>query len=350
MTDRNLSPQVMFKKLAQAHPPLCRFDGATGFTEWKKDTLPQVLATLGEAPARVPLNPELLVEWDEGALHKQRWVIDVSEFISATLQINIPADLHPGERRPAIMCWHGHGLFGKDSVMGNASSPERRAEIASCNYDYGRQMAEAGYITYAIDWIGLGERNDNNKPHFLRTNGNKDWCNLYYLHATMLGMTSLSINVTHGKAATDFVQEQLFVDADRLGVMGLSGGGTMTLWSSLCDERFGATEIICYSDLWAKFGFNDLNYCGMQVAPGLFKLVDLPDVQGLLAPRPLLVDIGVYDSCFVVDNATACFHQVENIYEAAGARDDLWLDLHNGEHGWGGNKSASFFGQYLGLD
>ena len=59
---------------------------------------------------------------------------------------------------------------------------------------------------------------------------------------------------------------------------------------------------------------------GAQVAPGLYKLVDLPDLQGLLAPKPLLIDIGVYDSCFLVDTAMACYRQVEKIYRAAGVR------------------------------
>ena len=130
--------------------------------------------------------------------------------------------------------------------------------------------------------------------------------------------------------------------------MGLSGGGTMALWMSLCDARFKATEIICYSDLWAHFGIRDLNYCGMQVAPGLYRLVDLPDLQGLLAPRPLLIDIGANDSCFKVDTAMTCFKKLEKIYAAAKASKNLQLDLFPGEHGWGGNKAAAFFKQHLG--
>ena len=122
----------------------------------------------------------------------------------------------------------------------------------------------------------------------------------------------------------------------------------MTLWTAHCDERVKAAEIICYSDLWAHFGYRDINYCGMQVAPGLFKLVDLPDVQGLLAPRPLLVDIGANDTCFRVDTALACYRQVEQIYAAAGAAEHLELDLHSGEHGWGGSKSIPFFRKHLG--
>jgi hypothetical protein len=339
----------MLERWAQEHVPAHHFaaDPGQDFAAWKQAALPKVLATLGDSPERVPLNPQLLVDWEEEGLRKQRWIIDVGRHISATFVMAWPASLKDGEKRAALLCWHGHGQFGKEAVMGNRSSPALRAEIDQHNYDYGSQMAKAGFVTFAIDWIGMGERNDNHKPHWRTQNAGRDWCNLYYLSATMLGMTSISINVAHGMAATDFACSFPFVDADRLGVMGLSGGGTMTLWSTLCDPRFKAAEIICYSDLWATFGFRDYNYCGMQVAPGLFKLVDLPDAQGLIAPRPLLVDVGVYDTCFFADTALACYRQVEAIYQAAGVPERLELDLSPQEHSWGGRRSVDFFRRWL---
>ncbi|NQT92850.1 MAG: prolyl oligopeptidase family serine peptidase [Lentisphaerae bacterium] len=352
MTIRNLSPQKMFFETALAHKPTHAFRGRDrkSFSRWKKSALPRVLACLGDSPPRVPPNPELLAEWTDKGVKMQRWIIDVQKGLSATLRINIPKGIKRGEKRPTILCWHGHGPFGKEPVMGNDSSPELKQNMDFHNYSYGLKMAQKGFVTFAIDWIGCGERNDNRKPNHQNQNGTRDWCNLYYLHATMLGMTSISINVAHGKVATDFVSKLPFVDGDRLGVMGLSGGGTMTLWSTLCDERFKASEIICYSDLWPYFGMRDLNYCGMQVAPGLFKLVHLHDAQGLIAPRPLLVDIAANDTCFIVDTALACFKKVKKIYSAAGARDKLELDLFPGEHAWGANKSEAFFRKHLGID
>ncbi len=345
---RNLSPQLMFEKIAQENKPLCRFSASRqSFKHWKQSTWPKVLATLGDFPAKVPLNPELIVEFEHDGLLKQRWMIDVGPHISATFLINRPIDIKRGEKRPAILCWHGHGPFGKAPVMGDDASQEKRDAIALHNYNYGHQMAKAGFVTYAIDWIGCGDRNDSLKPNALRQQGSRDWCNLYYLHATMLGMTSLSINLAHGMAATDFACTFACVDKKKLGVMGVSGSGAMTTWTALCDPRMKAAEIICYSDLFACFGIRDLNYCGMQIAPGLFKLVDLPDLQGLLAPKPLLIDIGGYDSCFLVDSAMACFRQLRRIYRAAGAADKLILDLFPGEHSWGGHKSVGFFKRYL---
>ncbi len=349
MIYRNLNPNQMFMAMAQNHRPKFRFDGGdrTAFDRWHSQALPEVLACLGDFPQSVPPNPELVAEWSDRGLRMQRWLLDVQPHLSASLLVNIPEDLKPGEKRPAIFCWHGHGAFGKEPVMGNNSSAALAESIRNHNYDYGFQMAKAGFITYAIDWIGCGERHPEHKPNHTQSSGGRDWCNLLYLHATMFGMTTLSINVAHGRVATDFVCTLPQVDAAHLGVMGLSGGGTMTTWTYLCDKRFSAAEIMCYCDFWEVFGMRDLNYCGMQVAPGLYKLVDLPDLQGLLAPRPLLINVGAHDTCFLVDTTLKAYRHVESIYQAAGAAGNIELDFHANEHAWGANRSQAFFRKHL---
>ena len=341
---RNLSPQQMFIDIARRHVPKYRYQGQP-FNAWKDAALPEVMATLGEMPRSCDLNPELVAEWEHDGLRKQKWYIDVSEFISATFQINFPPKMELGRKYPAILCCHGHDKAGKEELMGNV--PDKEIQAAN-GLLFGHELAKQGFITFAIDWIGKGDRNDNQKPNHKQDIGGRDWCNLYYLHATMLGMTSLGINIAHGRAAMDFVSTFSEVDANKIGVMGWSGGGTMSLWMTLSDPRIKATEIISYSDLWECFGIRDLNYCGWQVAPGLYKLVDLPDLQGLLAPRPLLIDIGMTDQCFRIESAMPCFKQVEKIYTAAGARKQLQLNLDSGGHGaWNKNLTHEFFKRYL---
>lgn len=348
MTTRNTSPHQMFHQAALEHDPVFRFRGGgrLEFEQWQAQAKPEVLKTLGAFPERVPLDPELLNEWEHDGVIKQKWIINVQNHLSATFLLAYPKSAKPGETLPAILCWHGHGKFGKDSVMGNDSSDERKDEIKTFNYDYGHQMAKAGFATFAIDWIGRGDLDDD-RIHRKNLANDRDWCNLYYLTATMLGWTPLSVILTHAQAAIDFAATLPQVDVERLGVMGLSGGGTLATWTALFEERVKAAEIICYADLWPEFGFRRLNFCGMQVAPGLFRLVDLPDLQGLIAPKPLLFDIGAYDTCFPQETAMSCYRQVERIYQAAGAADRLFLDYFPGEHQWGGNKSVAFFRQHL---
>lgn len=343
---RNTSPYEFLLGLARRHRPRHGFDGE--FARWKDAALPEVLATLGQDLPVVEPRPQLVASWEQGPLTWQRWMIDVVEGLSAVAYVNRPTDLDTGRQHPGLLCWHGHNRSGKEAVMGNHSSPELRGTIDASGTNYGERMAESGFVTFAIDWMGRGDLDDNRKPNHRGLAGDRDWCNLYYLNTTMLGFTPLGLNLAFGRALVRFAASLPYVDPDRIGVMGESGGGTMTLWSALTDDRLKAAEVICYSDLFADFGFRDLNYCGSQITPGLFQLVDLPDLQGLLAPLPLLVDIGAFDECFRVESAMACHERVREIYAAAGARDRLQLDLAPRGHGWAGNKSVDFFTEHLG--
>ena len=93
MPERNLSPQNMFMALVRDHIPELAYAGGD-VESWRRRTLPEVLKTLGNPPPPVAdLNPELLVEWRHGGLLKQKWLIDVSKYISATFLINFPENM-----------------------------------------------------------------------------------------------------------------------------------------------------------------------------------------------------------------------------------------------------------------
>lgn len=344
---RNFSVNKYFVECGNNFKPSYRFTGndKAAWSKWHDSLLPAIKETLGVMPKKVPLNPEIICEWTDDGLNKRKLVFDVEEGLSAEAYLFWPQNAKG--KLPAILACHGHGEFGKEPVMGNTTSAELRASIARCNYDYGLQMAKAGFAVIAIDWRGFGVRDDRRKPNWNNMFWNRDICNIHYIRANIMGMTVLGMNIHDGKCALDYLCSQDFVDADRIGVMGLSFGGTMTTWMSLCDERIKATDIICYSDRFKDFAMRDCNFCGSQITPGLFSLCDVPDLQGLIAPRPLLVEMGTHDDCFLIDSAMSCFHEVEKIYSAAGCREKLELDLFEGGHQWGGNKSAAFFKKYL---
>ena len=64
----------MFGDLVREHKPECRFSGKgeKSFIAWKEKTLPNVLATLAEFPPKTPAKPEMLAQWEEKGLVRQR--------------------------------------------------------------------------------------------------------------------------------------------------------------------------------------------------------------------------------------------------------------------------------------
>jgi hypothetical protein len=83
---RNTSINEYFRKLGEAHCPRFRFSGrgAEDWRTWREALLPAVRASLGRMPLKVPLNPEVLAEWTQDGLIKERVLLDVEDGLSAT--------------------------------------------------------------------------------------------------------------------------------------------------------------------------------------------------------------------------------------------------------------------------
>jgi dienelactone hydrolase len=344
---KQLSVDLHFRNLAIKHRPKFRFEGNTPqqWRGWRDALLPELIATLGRMPAKVPLNAQIQAEWREDGLIKQRVHFQVEDGLSVAAYVFRPENAKG--KLPAILACHGHGQFGKEPVMGDRSHPEIARDIDGLKYDYGLQLAKAGFVTMAIDWRGFGERDDRRKPIHHDLAQGRDLCDVHFVQAVLLGMTLLGMNLHDGQRAVDYLTTQDFVDPGRIGIIGLSFGGTMATWMSIVDDRIKAADVVCYSTLFSDFAFSEANCCGSQITPGLFALCDLPDLHGLIAPRPLLVEMGIHDTCFYVDSAQRCYREVEKIYKAAGASEKLYLDLFAGGHRWGGNQSVKFFRDHL---
>ncbi|OPZ07320.1 MAG: Abhydrolase family protein [candidate division BRC1 bacterium ADurb.BinA292] len=353
MTHRNFSQVEYFRQLAAAHRPRLAFDRAgLDFTAWRTALLAELHTLLGPTPASAALNPEIVWEIEEDGLIKRRVLLDFEPGMSAAALVYIPRAALASPA-PAILCSHGHGAYGKDSVMGVASlnDPARQQEIRRLNYDYGLQMARRGFVTIAIDYRGFGERGDPATPHGASSYDvpypGRDKCNVHFIRGSMLGFNLLALDIFDARRTLDYLTSLECVDAARIGAMGLSFGGVMTTWTALLDERIRAAAILAYSTTFQTMIATG-NICGSQYLPGLYALCDLADLQGAIAPRPLLASFGTIDSCFAIDDALACGRRVRAIYAAAGAAERYVEEIHEGDHVFSGRKPFEFFDRHLG--
>ncbi len=83
------------------------------------------------------------------------------------------------------------------------------------------------------------------------------------------------------------------------------------------------------------------------MVPEICRYFDTDEIAGLIAPRPLLLEMGIYDNCFYIHDALRGYEGVRRIFECAGAADRLWNDIFPGSHAFGANKAREFFDEYL---
>ncbi len=89
------------------------------------------------------------------------------------------------------------------------------------------------------------------------------------------------------------------------------------------------------------------NFCGVQYLPGIYVHGDVADIAGLIAPRPLLIESGIYDAGFPIEASLAAHDHLRRIYRAAGAEDKLHVDVFSGGHQFHGPSARDFFDAYL---
>ena len=314
----------------------CPVDDPAAIPEWRERCRARLDALLGPRPARVPLDLEVRDTVDFGSYARHSVVFDSEPTMSVPAFLLVPHDrTAPGA---AVLAQHGHGP-GKSEVCG-LDDDASRAAVASHNGDYAHQLAQRGYVVLAPDLRCFGERRDWNPP-------DKYGCDLNLVHAVAAGANPLAQNLWDLTCALDVLEAHALVDSDRIGMVGLSYGGTATLFLSAYDERVRAAVVSGYFCDWRDSHRVPWNLCGSQVLPGMLGELEHVDLGALVAPRPLLVETGTEDLIFPEVGARREMARLESVYGALGAAERLEHDVFEGGHRWHGERAYPFLERWL---
>jgi dienelactone hydrolase len=344
MSKKNFSMHHYWLNRNMDHEPLLAYKEGKfkDWEEWRKQALPKLMELLGEFPQKVDLDAEVEYSVEDQDLIRERVVFDSEEYMSVPCQVLRPKNMKSDKSNAAIICCHGHGLYGKNSVAGIRSTVDHTNNINQFNYNYGEQMAKAGFLTISPDLRVFGERRDGLDPF-----PESDPCDVNFVKGAILGIYTMTLNIWDMKCCVDYLENRPEVNANRIGMMGLSTGGTMTAFTAAVENRIKAADISGYINPWASFALKRANCCGSQVVPGIYKYFDTDEIAGLIAPRPLLLEMGLYDKCMFIQDLLKGYDGVKEIYRAAGTEDKLWADIYPGGHAFAGNKAFEFFKKYL---
>ncbi len=340
MANRNFSLQEYFIQRGYQTTPELAFQSGN-VENWQRALKENVLQLLGDFPAPVDPNPEIIWRIEEDGLIKEKVVFDTEQHMSVPAIVVRRADLDPKKRHKGLVCIHGHGPFGKLSVAGVAISSEHRKVIEQFNYDYGTQFAREGYITISPDLRNFGERGGHAEYP------GRDSCNVHFIRGLLMGINLMTLNIWDMMRTIDYFTSRDDVDPERIGCIGLSLGGTTTLHVAALDTRIKAAGIFSALTTYEEYAIKMANFCGSQFIPGMYQFADLADVAGLIAPRPLFISNGAFDDGFPIEASLAAHEHLTEIYRSAGVPDRLTIDVFSGGHAFGGGKAFPFLESWL---
>ena len=272
-------------RLDAAHRPSHAFQPGIDFNTWRDNLLRALRGLLGPLPA--PADPEP-VELEHTAC---RGYVQTKLVYRSAPDVDVPAYLlvpdgvdarHPA---PAILALHGHG-GGKGDLLDDGAS-------GGIYHSFGRRFAERGYVVLATDAPGFGERGQG-----FRRYGGRDGCNINFLKLALFGRNLMTLAIWDDLRALDVLEARPEVLPGRIGIAGLSFGGTRAMYLAALDTRVAAVVVSGYLTTFRAYALAAGNFCGAQFLPGVYDLADVADIHGCIAPRPLLIQAGRVDRGF----------------------------------------------------
>jgi len=341
--DRRFDPVAFARDLYGAAPRRLRFQARTRAEAeaWQRELRAKLTELVGGFPAnRSPLRPHTLDVRSFPGYRREKIVFDSRDGVSVLAYVLTPS--RTPARAPAMICVPGHGR-GVDDIVGIDERGRDRTNKEGYQHDFAIQVAEAGIAAVAIEPMGFGCRRD--ALNAARGLGQKG-CEPITGGALMLGQTMIGWRVWDIMRTIDYLATRSDLDASCVGCMGISGGGTATLFATALDPRICVAMVSGYLNTF-RDSVGSLAHCVDNYVPGILNWAEMHDIAGLIAPRPLFVESGERDRIFPLQASLESFKAVRAIYQVFAAESRIEQEVFPDEHAFWGKRGIPFVARHL---
>ncbi len=330
---------VAYSRLRHAKAPLrFRFqaNSAAAAKAWQKKLRLKVTELVGGfPPLKSPLKPRSLETKDLGSYTREKLVFTSREGMEVLAYLLEPKAV--SKPAPVVICVPGHGR-GVDDIVGLDEKGNERRDKAGYMHDYAIQVVEHGAAALALEPLAFGHRRD---PINAARGMNANACQPSAGAALLLGETMIGWRVYDVMRAIDFIETRPSLHSRQVGCLGISGGGTCTLFAAALDERIQAALVSGYLCTF-RDSILSLSHCMDNYVPGILNWAEMSDVAGLIAPRALFAETGEKDRIFPVAGFRESVAALKNIYGVFGAPQQFGAAIHPGEHVFDGREGLPF--------
>ena len=191
---------------------------------------------------------------------------------------------------PAILSPHGHWAYGRLENSVTASVPGRAISLA-------RQ----GFVVFTYDMVGY---NDSWQLEHRLFGGPRE---------KLWGLSVAGLQLWNGIRGLDFLESLPYVQRDKIGATGASGGGTQVFLLASVDERVAVAAPVNMISLHMQGG------CLCENQPGLRLDTTNVEIAATIAPRPLLMVSATGD--WTTNTLEREYPAVRALYALQGAAD-----------------------------
>ncbi len=295
-------------------------------------------AKLSAASIENPLKPDA---WQAGLEdRRQQWLemLGLSPLPPRTpLQATVTGTLERGDY--VVEKVHFQSLPGA-YVIGNLYRPAvvdkpLPAVLYLCGHSKGkvnpsyqansRWFAQHGYVALVLDPIQLGE--SQGFHHGTYSGERWDW--------PSRGYTPAGTEVWNAMRALDYLESRDDVDAERMGVTGLSGGGVISWCLGAADTRVKVVVPVCQSGSISQVvtdrGVEGHCDCAFWIN---YRRWCWPDIGSLIAPRALMIASGAEDVLWRPAGYRDVAHRIRRQYYQLEANEQFELVEDESPHGY----------------
>lgn len=323
--DTLFSPSTLHHRLADTTRPALAYRGGE-LHHWQTQLRRKLRALLGsDQMPQEQADLEVRSLWQREHPHGT-----IEKFLfSSEPGVDVPCYLclpHDAQRPlPVFICLQGHST-GMHNSIGVAREDERTPIDIEGDRDFANGCLKRGIAALCIEQRALGERREQQQA-----STSPQACHDAAMQAMMLGRTLIGERVHDVQRAVDVLTQHTEIDAQRIGIMGNSGGGTATIYAAALLPQIRWAMPSC-----ALCAFRDsimrIHHCSCNYVPHILRYADIGDIMGLFAPRPVVVVAGREDPIFPFPGVQAAYGQLHAIYRAAGAEGRCRLVVGEGGH------------------
>lgn len=305
--------------------------------EWKKELKSNVKKVLGHFDDdKCLFNPREIERVDMGSYERLRIEINTLR-PSLTMPIYVLIPKERGDQKlSAVLAVHGHGYGSKEVVGLNPDGSMIEGKDDGCHKSFAIELVHKGAVVFAPELVGFGDRKLKEDQGVGLPGDNS--CYMIASQLLLLGKTLAGLRIQECRRVIDFMETFDMIDPSKIGIMGISGGGLVTAFTSALDERLKATVVSGYTNTF-KSSIMDRRHCLDNHFPSILEYAEMPELIGLITPRALFIEAGDEDHLFPMKFVEKAVETLTDIYQNFGAEHKLDHHIFAGEHEISGERS-----------